>query len=618
MISASERRPRPWALAVAVALAAIVIWRLEHWRAAARVRRAVAAETARSDEPAHPHRDGLGARSRGAITRSLRPRAHDLRRVSGRVLDPTTDLGVANVEVVFGNGPPLLRTTTDDDGQYVIDVPPGRYQPSVRGATVVSLARIPRGRSPGLPPSAGPGPRVPSPTVPLDVFTDLTGVDLEVSAAVKVHGTVRDQAGAPIAGATVVANLEDDAYVEPVLGTNVARTERDGTYRLVLPAAAHLVNVFDGDHVATEIERVELAGAGDDLELDLTMTRGCIISGRVTGTLTSDGGEIDRFAGTESTGQASRATEFGADGAFTYGTADEATFLLAAWPLRGPASTEQRFECRAGTRIPNVTFEVPATAPDLTGTIVTATGQPSARAFVDVTAVDGAPAQRERADGASAWAIFELPPEPYRVVARVPGEGIAVAVVTAPARDVVLTLSGTGALAGTTIGLTEGSFTMEVDCLPKGQTYPLPGASVERFLVPVRGGTYRVDRLPACGLWLVGRKGPMSTPEFEVEVAADRTATLDLDLTPLVTTAVTGTVHDRAGRPIGGALVTVAGQRMVRTLTERDGGFALPAPPGGRLIVSGDGAMGSVAVPADDRPAWEVDVVLDRTPRAPP
>lgn len=611
-----QRRGAPrWPWVVGSALAVATVWRCEATRPTGAVTR-----DDRTAAPAHerPGQTALRARRRAratALTRKLlTPRPRGSVRVTGRVYDAATGDSVPGAEVIFGEG--VRPALSDDQGIYLVDLPPGRYHPYVRGDSVVSVGRAPRGLISGRPERgavAAPAARL---TPELSLLTDLNGVDFDVTRSATVRGRVVDPDGHPIPGAMVQARPEDDRDLLPVLGTNVAESDAEGRFTLTLAAKPHQLTPFHDRYTAHARPIIGL-DPGETVEPELTMTAGCVITGQVVrdsgpagpGVL-QRGGSPDNLSAFVGAG-----AKFDATGRVLWSTDEESTIWLQAALWDGGSSPPIPFQCQEGARFTGATFEIPPGAPVLSGTVVTADGTPSGDAFIDITAVlPGRDAERARADHGGAWTAHDLAPGEYDVVARVPGQGLATARVKTPGRDVTLRLSGTGALEGKTRGMVDGVFTLEADCTGV-RLYG--GDTADRFVVSVRGGTYRVEGVPACAARIIGRSALWHTAAHDVAVSPGGTATLDLDLSALVSKQALGFVHDASGQPIAHALVRVADQPGLQTQSDEDGRFTIRGAPGARLVVTGGaGVSATIELPDNDEATCDVDVSLD--PRGAP
>jgi hypothetical protein len=485
----------------------------------------------------------------GDVRRALRrpPAAAKQVRVEGQVVEAFAGEAVAGAEVVFAAEAGEATTTSDASGRYTIELTPGFYRAYVRGEGVISVGRPRYERLPGPPSARDVG--APDDTLApvVGVFLDQSGVDLEVVRGGAIGGRVFDPQGRPVAGALV--RLRAD--LRPVLGTDVAETDLDGSFHLEAPIGYWPLEVahdgFAGLDPAVDAH-VEVV-PGDVAHVDLTLALGCIVRGRVVradGSPAGDGA-IERRA---SDGVFEPAGAIAADGRFRWSTTADAEVALRAWPWKAPPSPAQTVTCRPGDRRTDVVFTVPDGAPDLEGTIVAADGTPAAGAYLDIFPLSaGGMSQQERADGHGQWAIYALPAGDYTIMASVDGGGIAVRRVSVPGRGVELRLGGTGAMAGRVAGLDRGSLTVELDAC-RGPAGALETTRTRR-VVAVTDGQYRIDGLPACATTAVIRAG-RRLRVHPVTIPAGDVAAVDVDFTPRRRVVVYGTVRGPDGRPVAG------------------------------------------------------------------
>lgn len=591
-------------LALGVVLATIVVWRLEVHRA--RQLRAQHHDAVTDHEVADGTRRSVTWRQRAPLPRRWPRHVRDRFSVSGRVIDRETITPVGGVEVVF-TGAASATAVTDADGFYEVSVPPGRYQTSVRSERVMSVVK-PRRQRPDVEAAARQR-AVPPPNLApaFLVDHDLASVDLDVVGSVVVHGRVHDSAGRPIPGALVRADVQDPDSGQPVDGADRTTTDVRGEFSLRLAAKSQQIEVAHPDYGAAAMRPIIDLGAGPVDDLDITMLAGCIISGRVTRHGRPYGVGLLAKAASLSNPQWVGAGALDPAGGFRFATDEETTIVLQAQPYKGPASEPKTFACRAGARFPDQVFEIPDRRPSITGRLVTATGAPVPRAYVDLS---GTAQSSDRADDQGRLELYDLEPGEYAIVSRVPGLGVATGHATAPGGEVVLTFGGTGALHGTTRGITDGVVTLEVDCEQCLSETPTWGRTGERFLVPIHDGTYRVDGLPACKLRVTPSSGGFETKVDPVDIVAGGDTELDLDLRALVTKEVHGKVVDAEGEPVAGALVSVKGRPRLRMLTDEHGGFVMRASVGATLWVTGPGAEEEIVVPADDGSEWDVEIPI--------
>jgi hypothetical protein len=446
----------------------------------------------------------------------------------------------------------------------------------------------------------------------LAVFTNLSGADLEVVRAGVIAGRVFDRDGRPIGGALVRAMPSDGQLLRPVLGTDVAETDLDGTFRLELGEAHYRVEAFHDRYGATESTPTVNLIAGDTATADLTMVAGCVVTGRI---VRADGNEpgdgaIERAFSPDGTSGYYPSGTFEEDGAFRWSSNEEGDVTLRAWPWKAPPSPSRTFACRDGARFDDVRFTIPSTGADLGGTILTAGGAPAARAFIDIVGMsDGTMNQQERADDEGRWEVFALPPGTYQITAYVEGEGAASAVVTSPGTGNTLRLSGSGTLVGRAHGLTDGSFSLIVNMCETEHTVLGPRS---KHLVTVQNGSYRIDGLPACRM-----RGEVSNHvrarPFETTVTAGGVTTLDLDLSPPRPKTITGTIRDEEGNAVEGANLTVLTSDLndaSTTSTDASGRFTIEAHGGDVIIVGSQVGTAELVVADDDPDVKQVDLTL--------
>lgn len=287
---------------------------------------------------------------------------------------------------------------------------------------------------------------------------------------------------------------------------------------------------------------------------------------------------------------------------------------IRAWPWHAAPSQPKVFTCTSGARFTDVRLDVTDAAPDITGTITDANGAPIPFAFVDVKPLaPNAPGQQERGDAAGNWGVFDARPGPYEITSSAPGRGIVVAQVTVPSQSVHLVLNGTGRVAGTTTSLVDGviavSFTSCSDAFD-AQKHPMQIAHDPR-LVPVRGGRFVIDDVPACQLAFTVRWHGTET-ETGIDVATGKTSTIELTLGIPRNKSVTGVVRDVENNAVKHARVTVMRDGVDResTYTDDDGHYALHALAGSELAAH-DGLRAAVAtVGRAAVDAEQVDFVL--------
>jgi hypothetical protein len=597
--------------AIAVAVVAVVVW----WQ--------VGEAGGGGRAPVSASRPAAGPRKPGVLrwidgawqrvdprdprARLVAPVADGMVRVEGMVYEGDRTRPVAGVEVVF-SGPAGEETTmADGAGHYQLDVKRGWYRAFVRGDGVLSVGprvddRLP---SPPVPGVAG----VPDDQVApsLVLVEDQHGIDLAVVRSALIAGRVTDRAGHPIAGAVVRAR-GDGGALRPVLGSDFAETESDGTYRLEVPASSYILEAshdrfagLDGNYIAVSV------APGDRIERDLTLVAGCVVEGKVllASGVPSGDGALERQWGSDE-------NNFGptgkvdADGSFRWATTEEDTIVLRAWPWKSTHSESRRFDCREGARYSGVTFTIPNAGPDMAGVVVDADGQPARYAYLDITALSpGGLNQQERADGDGEWGVYAMPPGDYQIDVFTPDGGVVRQIVTSPRQDIRLVLGGTGSIAGKA-GFDAGSFTLALGgCDDIGR-----GDRLRRHrVVPVHNGTYRVDGIPACTQTIEART--LDREQLvSVTVPAGGIATADLNLAPRIKKRVVGVVLGPDGSPVEGATVTPPYADSVGAVTDSAGRFQIETY-GGEGLSAYKGAMQGFAMVGDaDVPVEHVEIRL--------
>jgi hypothetical protein len=354
---------------------------------------------------------------------------------------------------------------------------------------------------------------------------------------------------------------------------------------------------------------------GDHLQRELALTAGCVISGHVIG---SDGastgdGAIERQWGTGDL-EFAPAGRIEPDGTFRWVTTDAVEVAIRAWPWKSPPSPARRFSCRDGARFDDVVFQLMDRRPDLEGVLVDHGGRPMPYAFLDLRPLDpGGVAQQERTDASGRWQVYSVPPGRYRVLAEVERRGVASAVIVSPRDGVRIELGGTGRLEGTTPNLTSGTFELALErCGDGAEAILLPQS---RRLVTVSGGRFAIDDLPACELSYQAMWRSHAIGQH-VAIPAGGVARVEVDLGEPRNKMVRGVVRDDAGRPLSGAVVTVAlpgdqGATGAMARSDGNGAYTVQAFSGARLSASLRGKVGHGTVGGADVDAERVDLVID-------
>jgi len=605
------RRSRIAVMIVVIAIAA--------WWGASRVRSTSASGSPEPVEPPAAAHRTAGQNFSDQIARS-RARSAKISRdlpfpdgdvtIAGRVIDIRQQQPVGNVEVVFHSLAGETSTMASQDGSYAIHVPPGMYRAFVRDDTVLSVARPERVRLPGLPSADAAG--VPDEALMAIVLagSDTEGVDLSVVRGGIVSGHVVDRNGRPIAGAVLRAL---GGGVRPTLATDIAETDKTGSFELRLPTGAFSLDASHPKFAGVENTNTAqiTVGPGDHLQTTLTLTAGCIISGRVVahdGKPAGDGAIEQQWGETDL--QFGPAGRIEPDGTFRWVTTDEVDVTLRAWPWKSPPSPSQRFSCRDGARFPSVVFSLPERHPDIAGILVDKAGEPVGNAFVDLQPLDpGGIGQQERTDATGHWEVFHMPAGRYRITAQAESRGVTTQTVASPQTGVRLELGGTGRIEGTT-QLATGSFELVLrSCLGGGTMIPLPQAP---RLITIIDGHFTIDNIPACELSFsaVWRGKPSSQ---HLSIPSDGTAHIELALGSPSATMIHGVVRGTTGQPLAGALITATSpdSSVVTTTTDATGAYTIKALPGASLRAALHGNIAAVMLDDEDTDDQPIDLILD-------
>lgn len=597
-VTSAPRRSRAWLLG-ALAAAGVLVWWVSRGDDVAPAAQpdTAGAPAIKPFAPIRRLADGSWGAQTFAPRRFGFDAADGLARVRGKVVDAHDGAPVGGVAVVFSGESGETEATAADDGTYELALAPGAYHAFVRGDGVMSIGTPEPERLPGGPSADDVDAPATQLAPAIAIAHDTSGVDLPVERGGVVTGHVLDDHGHAIAHALVRARGD----VRPVLGGDVAETDATGAFQLTLPAGVYQVDATHPDYasLADGVAELDLLPGTRATSLDLTMTAGCIVRGRVVGPNGQPAGDgaMEAKLGADEFQPLGRIEP---DGTFRFTTLADASFELRAWPWKSPPSQPQTFRCTPGARF-DAQFTIPIGSADLDGTILTADGRPAAGAYLDVLAVsEGGTSQQERASDDGSWAVYDMPAGDYVVTASVPGEGSVSRTVHVPAHGVALALAGTGAIDGTIKGVDDGTLAMMIghcDDQPAG-VYAAP----ETRLVPVRGGHFHLDRVPACSLYVSTARDGRAVGD-EVQVAAGHETPLALDLTPPRTIEIDGKVLAADGTPAAGALVRAWNDSgMTETTVAADGSYRIKAEVGSELIAmrGDDGANADVPTTAPD------------------
>lgn len=476
-------------------------------------------------------RDGHWARvtrqeaARLARARATRPA--DKVHVTGTVRDRDgKPVAAAQVSLVGDAGTVTVQAPA---GTYDTFIAPGFYRIFARADGLVAVGRagaprVPAGAEVGAAPELAPT---------LGLFRDLDAVDLEMRAAGRIDGTVVGPDGTPVSGAVVRAIPVAAEAPRPIAGTDVGVTNDRGHFSLTVPAGSYAIDADDANLVGLADPRARNVAVGADgtARVALHLTRGCIVEGvvhRADGSPAGEGSlEIEDPSAGDTTFVA--ATRIDAHGAFRLARRLPGAVRVRAHPWKSPPSAAVAVSCSDGAR-PRIALVVADERPDVDGRLIDETGRGLAHRFVDLMSLDGAQSLQERTDGDGAFAFYRVPAGRWRVTAFDDDHGAASATITSPLSNVVMSMSGTGVLAGRVAGIDDGSFTLEVaGCLTAGGAPAARALPPRVYLVPVEHGRYQIGGLPACNLdataSAAGRVVPVS-----VTIDPDALVTEDLPL----------------------------------------------------------------------------------------
>jgi large repetitive protein len=419
-------------------------------------------------------------------------------------------------------------------------------------------------------------------------------IDIVIGGTAVVEGVVSDEDGHPVSGASVTAlNESRESYMFATTSTIAG-----GRYRLARLPAGNVVIIVSGRGYATwpgvwplgwQWDGDDLT-AGKTLHKDITLTRGAIVTGRVTEAGTGQpvvGAEIRAVDPLSLTiGGPVPCAVTGDDGSYRLVGIALGKHLLA---VRAPGYSQPALlrpiqalfgpRDRTGEDMP-ILLDVKETdgeirrdlelrpAARITGRVVSTGGQPVAWASVGPCDRGGEVAMNMRFAGLGALpvltdadGVFRLTnvadDEPIRLFAVVDGfaRGVSEPLGAAPGavtKDIVIRLKALGLLEGLIVG-------------PAGR--PLAGAWVtvapdgRRSLVEIdpiltdASGRFRFEDLPQ-GLWVVRAKAPDHGPDsLEGVLVRSGRATSDLILGLERWLVIEGVVLDDVGRTIAGAQV---------------------------------------------------------------
>ncbi len=460
-------------------------------------------------------------------------------RVSGNVSD-SRGAPISEARVFFIDGAISRSASTDSSGGYSISLPRGVYGSYARAQSystpgIEHFVRHSGGRRKV---SSG-RPFVEMAPV-VSALTSVEGIDFMLKRTGTITGRVIDANGDPVSGASVVSwdPGTGSHSVRLVSGADCAVTARDGSFTLEALVGYVNLDVYHPEYAGLRGGNREavLVVAEVEREVDLTLVRGCRITGRVVdshGDPADDGAlELSLAGGVLGTYYPVGNFE---DGRFVFDYAGEGTFGLKAWPWKSPPSEPLFLDCEEGGLIEDVEFVIPVVEPDMEGILLSVDGEPIAGGFVDIRPLGPYGfGQQERTDSRGEWAVFSMPPGKYHISAYVPGEGVSFKVIASPSTENELVLSGIGDVRGTVTGIDDGSFSFEaITCIDDASGMTARGQILHapriRKKVSVKDGRFYIEDLPVCTLEIQAFV-PDITQRKVISVTDDGQTQISIDL----------------------------------------------------------------------------------------
>ena len=430
-------------------------------------------------------------------------------RVSGNVID-FRGAPIPEAHVCFIDGAMTWSARTNSSGRYSMALPRGVYGSYARAQSYSTTGSEHFVRHSGGRRKVSSGRPFIEMAPVVSALEDVEGIDFTLARTGTITGRVIDADGDPVSGASIVS-WDPGTGLHPVRlvsGADSAVTGRDGSFTLEALVGHVNLDVYHPEYAGLRGGNTEavFVVAQAEREVDLTLVRGCRITGRVVdshGDPADDGAmELSRLDGSEGYYPAG---DF-ENGRFVLDYARGGTFGLKAWPWKSPPSEPIILDCEEGVLIEDVEFVIPAVEPDMEGILLSSDGEPIAGGFVDIRPLGPYGfGQQERTDSEGEWAVFSMPPGKYFISAYVPGEGVSFKVIDSPSTENELVLSGLGDVSGTVNGIDDGSFTFEaITCIDESSGRTARGQMVHapriRKKVSVKGGRFYIKDLPVCTL----------------------------------------------------------------------------------------------------------------------
>ncbi|MBA3546822.1 MAG: carboxypeptidase regulatory-like domain-containing protein [Nannocystis sp.] len=446
------------------------------------------------------------------------------------------------------------------------------------------------------------------------VDKSVTGLRWEVTGGRVIRGTVIGAGGKGVEGISVRASVNPDPSKPRAQTTSVWSAQTDGEGRF------ELAGLLPGDYEVTlsawnppravpdKPTAVKLSADRDVEDLRIVLPA----SGELKGTVRdAQGRAVADVQVAMHDGKRWLNTVVADDGSFRFESVAPGDYRVRAtrnWEaMRAPGTSDddvqgEKVSIREGG-VETVKLVVAGAAEKIAGVVRDESGGPVADAFIEATLEsDSATAASGAAARDGRWASFygtphlsdedgrftleDLSPGKHTLRAHRKGGGEAILEHVASGSDVVLTIAGTGRMAGTVALRGAGApedFTISLEDEKTGFRRH------DSFFRT--GGAWTLPELPAGTYKLkVGAGGGSAEVEATMTAGQDTTG-LRIELVPKVT--VRGTLVDLEGKPVPGLYVSVSdggaayggGDEKKLNITDDAGRYEVTQAPAGKVIV---------------------------------